>query len=75
MQAHPSWEPLGSNLELSHLRGKKGSPGGSAIKNLPANAGEVGSIPGLPGKSHGQRSLVGHKELGMTEQLSTAHST
>ena len=46
MQAHPSWEPLGSNLELSHLRGEKGSPGGSAIKNLPANAGEVGSIPG-----------------------------
>ena len=46
MQAHPSWEPLGRNLELSHLRGEKGSPGGTAIKNLPANAGEVGSIPG-----------------------------
>ena len=32
----------------------------------------------LPGKSHGQKSLVGyspwgHKELDMTEQLSTAH--
>ena len=34
----------------------------------------------LPGKSHGQRSLVGnslwgHKESDMTEQLSIAHST
>ena len=28
----------------------------------------------LPGKSHGQRSLAGHKESGMTEQLST-HAT
>ena len=50
-------------------------PGDSVVKNLPANAGEVGSILGpgrspgegnnnpppvfLPGKSHGQRSLVG----------------
>ena len=47
-------------------------PGGSAVKNLPANPGdisapELGSSPGdgsghllhLPGKSHGQRNLVG----------------
>ena len=27
-------------------------PGGSVVKNLPANAGDVGSIPGL-GKSPG----------------------
>ena len=47
MGAHPSWEPLGGNLELSHLRGEKGSPGGSAVKNPPANAREMGSIPGL----------------------------
>ena len=58
------------------------------VKN-PANAGDTGSIPGLgrspgegngnpllPGKSHGQRSLVGYsprgcKESDMTEQLST----
>ena len=57
------------------------------VKNLPANAGpgDTGSIhgsgisPGVgnvlwPGKSYGQRSLVGHspwgrKELDMTEQL------
>jgi len=44
------------------------------VKNLPANAGDVGSIPRsgrspgeetgtpvfLPGKSHGQRNLVGY---------------
>ena len=58
------------------------------VKN-PASAGDTGSIPGLgrspgegngnpllPGKSHGQRSLVGYslwrcKESDMTEQLST----
>ena len=48
---------------------------GSAVKNLPANAGDAGSILGLEdplkeevathpssfaGKSHGQRSLAGH---------------
>ena len=66
-------------------------PGGQAVKNLPANAEDVDSIPGsgrspeegngypptpvfLPGKSHGQRSLVGCspwgcEESGMTEQL------
>ena len=63
-----------------------GFPGGSVVKNLPANAGESGLIPGsgrspgegngyptpvfLPGKSDGQRGLVGyspwsHKELDM----------
>ena len=28
-----------------------GFPGGSGVKNLPANAGDTGSIPG-PGRSH-----------------------
>ena len=51
-----------------------GLPDGSVVKNSPTNAGNMGSIPGsgilwrrkcqptpvfLPGKSHGQRSLVG----------------
>ena len=43
-----------------------GSPAGSVGKNLPAHAGDVGSISGLggsprevSGKSHGQRSLAG----------------
>ena len=60
------------------------------VKNPPANAGDtrdVGSNLGvgnntpifLPGKFHGQRSLAdyslrGHKELDMTEQLSTQAS-
>ena len=30
-----------------------GFPGGSAVKNLPANAGDTGSIPGL-GRSPGE---------------------
>ena len=54
--------------------------GGSAVKKLPANAGDVGSIPGSgrsPGerngnplqysyweKSHGQRSLAGYSTWG-----------
>ena len=29
----------------------KGFPGGTVVKNLPANAGDMGSIPG-PGRSH-----------------------
>ena len=32
-----------------------GLPGGSVVKNLPVNAGDVGSIPGL-GKSSGEGS-------------------
>ena len=43
-----------------------GFSSGSVAKNLPANAGNSGSILQsggpvfLPGKSHGQRNLVGH---------------
>ena len=53
-----------------------GFPDGLLVKNLPANAGDVGLIPGLgrfpwrrtwkptpvflPGKPHGQRSLVSY---------------
>ena len=65
---------------------KYGFTGDSLVQELPANAGDAGSIPVsgrslggkkkwqptpvfLPGKAHGQRSLVGysqwgHKELG-----------
>ena len=67
---------------------RQGLTDGSVVKNLPANAGFdpwVGKIPGrmkwlptpvfLPGKSHGQRNLVGYsawdrKESDMTERLS-----
>ena len=39
--------------DLRYLHLVEGFPGGSVIKNLPANAGDVGSIPG-PGKSPGE---------------------
>ena len=51
--------------------------GGSLIKNLPANAGDVGSIPWgrkwqptpvfLPGESHGRGSLAGYSPWGCGE--------
>ena len=84
-----SWNILKQTLDIM-----SGFPGGSVVKNLPANAGDardilhlafdpwVGKIPWsrrwqatlvfLPGKSHGQRSLVGsynpwgHTELNTT---------
>ena len=61
-----------------------GFPCGSVVKNLPANTGDLGLIPGggngkptpvcLPGKPHGQRSLAGccpwgWKESDTTQQL------
>ena len=61
---------------MSKLISDRGFPGDSVVKNRPANAGDVGSIPGLgrspgegqwqptlvflPGTSHGQRSLEGY---------------
>ena len=33
----------------------EGFPGGAVVKNLPANAGDMGSSPG-PGRSHMPRS-------------------
>ena len=56
-----------------------GFPGDSVVKSLPANAGDIGSIPGLgrslekemathsvflPGGFYGQRSLVGYSPQG-----------
>ena len=57
-----------------------GLPAGSVVRNLPANAGDMGSIPGSgrylgegnsnplqyswPGESHGRRSLVGYSSQG-----------
>ena len=79
-----------SSVTKTHsVPGKK-----NLVKNLPANAGDIGSIPDwgrspkkglptpvfLPGKSHGQRSLLGysprgHKESEMTETLNTHTDT
>ena len=77
--------------ELVKLPIPVGFPGDAVVKNLPANEGDPGSVPGLerfpwsrywkptpvflPGKSHGQRSLVdlspwGHTESDMTEHTS-----
>ena len=68
----------GESLKLPQQR-KWGFPSGSVVKNLPASAGYAGSNPGnprrkwqpapvfLPGKSHGQRSLVGYSPWGRKE--------
>ena len=39
--------------DLIKKKKRLGFPGGSAVKNLPANAGDVGSIPGS-GRSPGE---------------------
>ena len=62
---------------------KLDSPGGSMVKNLPANGGDTGLIPGLgrcsgkgngnllpvflPGKPHGQGSLMSYSSWGLKE--------
>ena len=38
-----------------YLQKNQGFPGGAVVKNLPANAGDMGSSPGL-GRSHMPRS-------------------
>ena len=76
-------------LNCVPLRKYTGFPGGSVVKNPPANPGDTGLIPALgrsPGEGNGtplqysslENSMdkVGyspwvHKELHMTEQLST----
>ena len=66
-----------------------GFPGGSVVKNLPANAGNIGLIPGLgdpleedvtthssilAGKSQGQRSLTGYSPWDHQESDMTEHA-
>ena len=60
------------SFETIEKKKSRGFLGGSVVKKLPANAGDVGLIPGsgrssgegngnplhVPGKSHGQRSLA-----------------
>ena len=68
-----------------------GFPGGTVVKNLPANTRDMGSIPRLeksPGGGHsnplqyycleiphGQRSLAGYSPWGHKELATTEHST
>ena len=71
---------------LSKLISDRGFPGDLVLKNPPANAGDVGSIPGwgrspegqwqptpvfLPGTSHGQRSLEGYSPWSHKESDTT----
>ena len=44
-----------SNIDEPQKHTKKGFPGGTVVKNLPAKAGDTGSSPGL-GRSHMLRS-------------------
>ena len=44
-----------NKIQLKLKNKKKGFPGGAVVKNLPANAGDTGSSPGL-GRSHMPRS-------------------
>ena len=62
------------------LSNKVSFPGGSVVKNLPANVGDPGSVPGLgrfpwrrewqhtpvllPGELHGQSNLAGYSPWG-----------
>ena len=64
-----------------------GFPGGSVVKNMPANAGDLGSIAELGrspgdghgnplqypclGNPHGQRSLAGYSPWGLNESDTT----
>ena len=44
---------MGPGFQLGKIKNSSGTrfSGGSVVKNLPANAGDVGLIPG-PGRSH-----------------------
>ena len=69
-----------SNFYLHVRTHLVGFPGGSVVKNPPANAGGMGSTPGLerspgeentpvflPRKSRGQKSLVGYTVQGVAK--------
>ena len=42
-------------VRMTIIKKSTGFPGGAVVKNLPANAGDTGSSPGL-GRSHMPRS-------------------
>ena len=44
-------QDLGKRIETCIKKIQEGFPGGAMVKNLPANAGDMGSSPG-PGRSH-----------------------
>ena len=53
MHSHGVHEIYLGNIFKMHILG--GFPGGPVVENLPANAGDTGSSPGL-GRSHMPRS-------------------
>ena len=73
-----------ANFKVSR-RYSRAFPGGSVVKNPPANAGETEDplkeemATHLPGKSSGQKSLLGYslwgcKESNTTERVKHAHT-
>ena len=57
---------------INQLRGCIGVPAGSVVKNLPANAGDTGSIPGSgssPGEGNGNPLQYLAWEIPRTEHL------
>ena len=52
---HGTNRPQGLFLEMQTRDEMGGFPGGAVVENLPANAGDTGSSPGL-GRSHMPRS-------------------
>ena len=72
---------IGTRSFFAWLKRNKGFPGGSVVKNLPANAGDTALIP-ESGRSHGEgngnplqgwRSLVGYSQWGFKESDMTEH--
>ena len=51
-----------------------GFPGGTVVKNPPANAGDTGSIPG-PGRSHMPPQLLNLRSRAHEPQLLSPHAT
>ena len=52
LQARREWQDI---LKVMKKKNLQGFPGGAVVENLPANAGDTGSSPGL-GRSHMPRS-------------------
>ena len=83
----PNYRQILYHLSHHLLISSRGSRGGSAVKNPPANAVDMASIPGsgrspgegkwqpipvfLPSKSQGQRSLVGYSPWSCKESDTT----
>ena len=65
-----SVQTLYSNIQFGLVHSLLGFPGGSAVKNLPANAGEAGSISGsrrCPGEANGNPLLLPGESPGTEE--------